>query len=282
MDGAVAHSGVPPRMEEKRATAMVPLTYWMKCIDDHLAAGNLEAAQIALRGLMTQRPWHLAAYERALTLTWYRENLDECQSFALRLLQADPLHVPAYRMMACLGDKRGAGGKGQATQYWQRLWQMYPFITEYRARWQAMHGNLMLDLPALGFTHLHSRHWPEAARVFTELTERYPDREDWYAAWLICAWRNYRRSEVLAAGRTLVQRNRFLLAGWYILALVGDETDQAIAHTYISLLDPDGTLVQTMLGLGFVPVESTVPQLEVPSTHRMLQRSLFLEESPAE
>ena len=271
-----------PNTAARNSTEMVPLTYWMNCIDDHLATGNLDAAQVALRGLMAQRPWHLAAYERALALTWRNENLDECQSFALRLLQADPLHVPAYQMMARLGDKKGDGGKGQAVQYWQCLWQMYPFVTEYRSRWLALHGDLMLDLPALGFTHLHSRHWTEAAQVFTELTNRYPEREDWYAAWLICAWRNYRRSEVLAAGRTMVQRNRFLLAGWYILALVGDETDRAIASTYISLLDPDGTLVQTMVGLGFVPVENTVPQLEVPGTHKMLKRSLFLEESQSE
>ncbi len=277
MDAASPDSRGP----ERPGVEMVPLAYWMNCVDDHLATGNLEAARVALRGLMAQRPWHLAAYERALVLTWDRQNLDECQSFALRLLQADPLHVSAYRTMACLGDLKGDAGQGQAMQYWQRLWQMYPFVTEYRSQWQAMHGDLMLDLPALGFTHLHSRHWPEAARVFTELTDRYPEREDWYVAWLICAWRNYRRSEVLTAGRTLVQHNRFLLAGWYILALVGDETDQAIASTYISLLDPDGSLAQTMVGLGFVPVESTVPQLEVPSTHRMLRRSLFLEESPS-
>jgi len=271
-----------PHRTERNAAATVSLTYWMNCIDDHLAAGNLAAAQIALQGLMAQRPWHLAAYERALTLTWCAAHWDECQSFALRLLQADPLHVPASRTMARLGTRKGPAGQGQAAQYWQRLWQMYPFVTEYRAQWQALHGDLMLDLAARGFTHRHSRHWPEAAEVCTELTHRYPEREDWHVAWLICVWRNYRRSEVLAAGRTLVQRNRFLLAGWYILASVGDETDQAIADTYISLLDPDGTLAQTMVGLGFVPVESTAPQLEVPDTHRMLKRSLLLEESAAE
>ena len=281
MDSTFPDSGVPHGTDQN-TTTMVPLTHWMHCIDDHLAAGNLAAAQVALRGLMAQRPWHLAAYERALTLTWGTENLDECQSFALRLLQADPLHVPASQMMARLGARKGAEGRGQAVQYWQRLWQMYPFVTAYRSQWLAMHGDLMLDLPALGFTHLHSRHWPEAARVFTELTDRYPEREDWHAAWLICVWRNYRRSEVLAAGRAMVQRNRFLLAGWYILALVGDETDQAIASTYISLLDPDGTLAQAMVGLGFVPVESTVPQLEVPGTHKMLKRSLLLEENPSQ
>ncbi len=261
---------------------MVSLTYWMTCIDEHLAVGNLDAARVAIRGLLAQRPWHLAAYERALALTWHHENLQECQSFALRLLQADPLNVLAYQTLASLGDKRGAEGRDQASQYWQRLWQMHPFDPVYRSRWLALYGNLMLDLPALGFTHLHSRHWPEAVHVFAELTDRYPERDDWYAAWLICAWRNYRRSEVLTAGRTMLQRNRYFLAGWYVLSLVGDDADQAIASTYISLLDPDGTLAQTMVGLGFVPVESTVPQLEVPGTHRMLKRSLKLEERPQE
>ena len=276
---AAAGSG-PTSMTGRNRTEMVTLTYWMACIDEHLAGGNLDAARVAIRGLMAQRPWHLAAYERALALTWRHENLQECQSFALRLLQADPLNVLAYQTLASLGDRRGSEGRDQASQFWQRLWQMHPFNPDYRSRWLGFHGDLMLDLPALGFTHLHSRHWPEAVHVFAELTDRYPERDDWHAAWLICAWRNYRRSEVLAAGRTMVQRNRHFLAGWYILSLVGDDADQAIASTYISLLDPDGTLAQTMVGLGFVPVESTVPQLEVPSTHKMLKRSLKLEERP--
>lgn len=277
-----ASSVVGPHVTAHRnRSEMVQLTYWMERIDDHLAADNLEPARIALQGLMAQRPWHLAAYERALALTWRNGNLEECESFALRLLQADPLNVSAYQMLASLGDRKGEEGLDQAAHYWQRLWQMHPLVTEYRSRWLAIHGDLMLDLPALGFAHLHSRHWPEGAQVFSELSDRYPEREDWYAAWLICAWRNYQRSEVLAAGRTLVQRNRYFLAGWYILSLVGDDADQAIASTYISLMDPDGSLAPTMVGLGFVPVESTVPQLEVPGTHRMLRRSLNLGENPA-
>lgn len=273
--------GVGPRvLPIQNQSEMVHLSHWMNCIDEHLAVGDLEAARIALQGLMAQRPWHLAAYERALDLTWRYANLEECKSFALRLLQADPLNVLACQMLASVGERKGDDDQDEAVHFWQRLWQMHPFVTEYRSRWLAIHGDLMLDLPALGFTHLHSRHWREAALVFAELAERFPEREDWYAAWLICAWRNYQRSEVLAAGRSLVQRNRFFLAGWYILSLVGDDADQAIASTYISLLDPDGSLAPTMVGLGFVPVESTVPQLEVPGTHRMLRRSLKLEESP--
>lgn len=259
------------------ASVHVPLDRWMATLDTYLQERLLEEAAIVLRGLLIQRPLHLPAYERALSWTWQAGHFGECRSLALRLLHADPLNRTACGVLARVAEVH-TRQTGEIYQAWQRLWQMYPFNPQFRKRWQTVHGNLELDLPALGFTHMHSRHWAEAIQVFAELKKNFPERGDWRTAWLISQWRGYRRAEALDAARIQVDRNRHLLAGWHILSLLGDQADQAIAQTYIRLLDPDGSFTQDMLGFGFVPVGSMVPQLAVPDTNRMLRHCLHLEE----
>ena len=253
----------------------LPLTDWMGILDAYLDAGQLDAAATVLRGLLAQRPQHLAAYERAMALTWQARQFAACHSFARRVLQADPLNRTAYSVLAKAAERQPPPhGRAAAAAAWQRLWQMHPFNADFRAQWRAAGGTVELDVPALGFIHMHSHHWREAARVFAELTRRDPAREDWRVAWLIATWRSYRRQEALDAARKLVDANRHLLAGWHVLSLVGEPADQAVAQTYIALLDPDGSFTQTMLGLGFVPAGSTVPQLQAAKTNRMLRRYL--------
>lgn len=262
---------------EGSATSMA-LTAWMEILDEHLAAERFPAASTVLRGLLAQRPTHLDAYERALELTWQLRQFRECRSMAMRLLRADPLNLSAYCVLARLQEMEEHATGEDARWLWQRAWQMHPLHAELRGRWLKVNGDLELDRPALGFIHMHSRHWIEATREFGRLAERSPARTDWRVASLISLWRSYRRAEARTMARALVDGNRHLLAGWLILDLVGDEVDQTIAQTYIHRLDPEGTYTERMLGFGFVPAGSAVPQLEVPETNPMLMHCLYLRE----
>ncbi len=248
----------------------------MAVLDQHLDEGRLEAAATVLRGLLVQRPLHLPAYERALSLTWQLGSFRECESMALRLLNADPLNLTAHTVLASLAERRTGPQSDESVRLWQAAWHLKPLNQEIRQHWLAAQGNLELDIPALGFLRMYGRHWPEAASLFAQLCEQYPEREDWRLAWVISLWRGYEREEAWKMARTLVNRNRYLLAGWHILSVVGDQTDQAIAQTYTAMLDPDGSHTQHMLGFEFVPAGSTVPQLEAPASNEMLRRCLYL------
>ncbi len=254
------------------------LAEWMEVLDLHLAEGRLEAAAIVLRGLLAQRPLHLPAYERALSVTWQMGSFRECESMALRLLSADPLNLAAYTVLASLAAQRTGPRSEKTTRLWQTVWHLKPLDLQIRKHWLAVNGNLELDLPALGFLRMYGRHWPEAAALFGELSARFPEREEWRLAWLISLWRGYQREEAWTMARSLVDRNRYLLACWHILSVVGDQADQAIAQTYITMLDPDGSHTRQMLGFEFVPAGSTVPQLEAPASNELLLRCLYLQE----
>ncbi len=256
----------------------LPLTYWITILDRHLDARHWEAAVVVLRALLVQRPLHLPAYERALALTWQMGRYRACESMALRLLRADPLNRMAYTVLASLAERR-TGLQGEETiPLWQTVWHLKPLDPEIRQRWQAVCGNLELDQPALGFLRMYGRHWSEAAALFAHLSAQHPERVDWRLAWLISLWRSYQRAQAWTMARTLVDRNRYLLACWHILSVVGDQADQAIAQTYIAMLDPDGSHTRHMLGFEFVPVGSTVPELEVDTANTVLMHCLDLEE----
>ncbi len=268
----------PDAPVEDEASRQLPLTAWMAILDRHLASGRLEAASIVLRGLLAQRPLHLPAYERALSVTWQLGSFRECESMAWRLLSADPLNWTAYTMLALIAARQTGPRSEKTARFWQRVWHLKPLDPEVRQHWLAVNGSLELDLPALGFLRMYGRHWLEAAALFGELSARFPEREEWRLARLIALWRGYQREEAWTMARSLVDRNRYLLACWHILSVVGDQADQAIAQTYITMLDPDGAHTRQMLGFEFVPAGSSVPQVEAPASNELLMRCLYLQE----
>lgn len=255
-----------------KEVAVFSLRHWMSCIDAHLRRGDADQARVALQGLLARRPWHLPAYEQALTLVQLSGGSLERASFARRLLQADPLSAAAHESLADVGQ-------GRTTRVWrQRLWQMHPFEAGRRAGWRDQGGDLALDQPALAFTFFRCQRWEAAAREFAELLELDAERDDWQAALLVCMARLHNADRTLEMARTAVHGNRFLIAGWYVLSEVGEDADREVAGTYIDLLDADGQWAAVRPALGFESVESGVTQLDVPAAHAMLRRSLELEE----
>ncbi len=258
----------------------VPLDWWMGRLDKVLEAGALDDATMLVRGLLAERPLHLQAYERALAVTWRNGQGREAADIAGRLLGADPLNVAARSVLARRAELEDGIQADRTRALWQQVWQMHPLHPEMRRQWSRFGADLSLDLPARGFIHMRARHWPAARRAFSELALGWPEREDWQLAHLICTWRDYRNREALTLARLQVDDNRHLLAGWRILSRVGEVADRRVAATYIGMLDPDGNHTRLMLGLGFVPTASTVPQLPIPGNNPRLLRCLGLETFP--
>ena len=99
--------------------------------------------------------------------------------------------------------------------------------------------------------------WARAAEQYTALQQEFPRRVDIQCALLESLWRAERQPEALHLAAQLSRREPNLLIGWVVSAQVGDETDQALAQSPLTSLDPDCEYMAVRLGTDLMPDKAT-------------------------
>ena len=236
------------------------LSVWGKAIDTALDEGEIQTAVDLAQLLLRKQPRHLATYERIIHLCWTARRWEEGREWGLRLLRGDPSNVLGWGILALSAEKRAekrakrAGQTDRSTAHglWDRALALDPYNAEVRAGWHrtAKDGTTqpVLNQAALAFLQLRAKQWSTAQPLFNGLARLDSGQIVYQMGQLLCLWRTQESRAARLLAQELTAAHRGMLAGWLVLASVGDVNDQAIARGHVQSLDPDGEYATRWLG----------------------------------
>jgi len=241
------------QIRDSRASS-VPLATWNQTIDELLQNRRAEEAILRIRTVLKSLPRHLPSYFRLLQAIWILRRWDEGQDWALRLLRADPCNELAWGVLANAAE--GQGHLAEARRYWQRAFENAPYSQQIRAGVVRTSPGKTdpLQLTPVAFATLcrMDGRWGRAVEIYAALEQEYPRRADLHCARLESLWHCERGGDALLIASHLVRREPNLIVGWVVSALVGDETDQALAQAPLAALDADGEYAAVRFGAELV------------------------------
>ena len=258
--------------------ATVQLSAWGKAIDTALDEGEIHRAVALAQLLLRKQPRHLATYERIIHLCWTARRWEEGREWGLRLLRGDPSNVLGWGILALSAEKRAekqAEGGGQtnlstAHSLWDRALALDPYNAEVRAGWQRTATDLttqpVLTQAALAFLQLRAKRWEAALPQFFALSRLDSGQVIYSQGYLLSLWRTQDSRAARQLAQELTTTHRGMLAGWLVLASMGDVNDRAIAQGHVQSLDPDGEYATRWLGLASQRVDYEVSLSEQEQT----------------
>ncbi len=243
------------------------LSAWGKAIDTALDEGEIQTAVGLAHLLLRKQPRHLVTYERIIHLCWTARRWEEGREWGLRLLRGDPSNVLGWGILALGAEKRtetradrgGQAGESAAHSLWDRALALDPYNAEVRAGWSRTHGQPQagnkpdeaqpaLNQAALAFLQLRAKRWHSALPLFANLSRLDSGQVVYRMGHLLSLWRTQDSGPARMMAQELTASHRGMLAGWLVLASVGDANDRAIAQGHIQSLDPDGEYATRWLG----------------------------------
>ena len=244
--------------------ATVQLSAWGKAIDTALDEGEIHRAVALAQLLLRKQPRHLATYERIIHLCWTARRWEEGREWGLRLLRGDPSNVLGWGILALGAEKRAEkraekqaerGGQADlstAHGLWDRALALDPYNAEVRAGWRRTANDPttqpVLTQAALAFLQLRAKEWASALPLFDTLSRLDSGQVIYSMGRLLSLWRTQNGPGARGLAQELTASHRSMLAGWLVLASVGDVNDRAIAQGHVQSLDPDGEYATRWLG----------------------------------
>ncbi len=236
------------------------LSAWGKAIDTALDEGEIQQAVALAHLLLRKQPRHLVTYERIIHLCWTARRWEEGREWGLRLLRGDPSNVLGWGILALGAEKRAEkqaerGGQADlstAHGLWDRALALDPYNAEVRAGWQRTANDSaaqpVLTQAALAFLQLRAKRWASALPLFATLSRLDSGQVIYSMGRLLSLWRTQDGPTARGLAQELTASHRSMLAGWLVLASVGDLNDRAIAQGHVQSLDPDGEYATRWLG----------------------------------
>ncbi len=241
----------------------MPLADWLQAIDSALAQAQPARAVDLARVVLERQPRLLAVYARLLDALWQLKRWDEGGEWGRRLLQADPGQPLAWRAMATAIEQHEDRPRAHAA--WRRAFELDPYQPDIRAGMQRTHlpvrneprseaagdssSLLALNAACLAALYLRAGRWRHAAAAYRGLSEAAPRRLDFPMGEMAARWQLGQAREAYALARQLVERQRYLLLPWAVLAATGDADDRALARDPLQRMDPDGAYTRERLHL---------------------------------
>ncbi len=250
-------------MADSSPTVSTPLATWLQSMDAALTQNQPARAVDMARVVLMRQPRLLAVYARLLNALWQMKRWDEGGEWGRRLLQADPGQPLAWRAMAMAIEQHEDRPRAHAA--WQRALELDPYQPDIRAGVQRTHlparneprseaasaasDVLALNAACLAALYLRAGRWRHAAAAYRALSEAAPRRLDFPMGEMAALWQLGQARDAYALARQLVERQRYLLLPWAVLAATGDADDRALAYDPLQRMDPDGTYTRERLHL---------------------------------